>query len=94
MPNCSTIADLALLIGLDELTEYVGRHRAPGDVYADDAPDGVDWWGLHRAPEHVHNLVEVGLTDECEYGCKILACSAGDTQPVVSHRAVYGCPQG
>lgn len=47
---------------------------------------------IRRAPKHTHNLVEVALTDDCDYGCKILACECGER--VVSHRRIYGCPQG
>lgn len=38
-------------------------------------------------------FVEVRLTTDCEYGCKVMACpDCGAEQ--VSHRAVYGCPAG
>lgn len=66
------------------------------------APFGVDLTitpmgtKLGTAPEtsapHVHDMVEVALTDDCDYGCKVLACKCGER--VVSHRRVYGCPQG
>jgi hypothetical protein len=39
------------------------------------------------------NLVEVALTSDCRFGCKILRCpDCGGEQ--VSHRAVYGCSAG
>lgn len=41
-----------------------------------------------KKPAH-HHCLEVGLTDECEYGCKIIQCACGDR--VVSHRRIYGC---
>lgn len=95
MPNCSTITpDQELRQLLDSGVPY---HDALGAVLDKGIAGGYqtpEYVGKHRAPEHVHTLVEVGLTDECEYGCKIVACSSGDTAPVVSHRAIYGCPLG
>lgn len=38
-------------------------------------------------------FVEVGLTDTCEFGCKVVACIQCKLRQV-SHRAVYGCPIG
>ncbi|MDG4815177.1 DUF6284 family protein [Micromonospora sp. WMMD956] len=73
----------------------------------DGGPTALDWRRLRRAesrvtraaaevaarPAHVCNLIEVRLTTDCRYGCKILACRVcGGEQ--VSHRAVYGCPAG
>ncbi|MFI6824156.1 DUF6284 family protein [Micromonospora sp. NPDC050187] len=79
-------------------------------IYAEDhgGPTALDWRRVRRAEsrvtrtaaeltarqrEHVCRLVEVGLTTDCAYGCKILRCpNCGREQ--VSHRAVYGCPDG
>ncbi|WP_435826255.1 DUF6284 family protein [Micromonospora carbonacea] len=73
----------------------------------DGGPTALDWRRLRRAearvtraaaevtarPAHVCNLIEVRLTTDCRYGCKILRCqTCGGEQ--VSHRAVYGCPAG
>lgn len=45
-------------------------------------PCGHAWTGLR----------EIGMTNDCDYGCKIMACPCG--VHLVSHRAIYGCPQG
>ncbi|MFC3504463.1 hypothetical protein ACFOOK_26325 [Micromonospora krabiensis] len=55
----------------------------------------IAYVGRHRAPEtpeHVHSMVEVALTDDCGYGCKVLRCPCGEQ--AVSHRSIYGCPLG
>lgn len=44
---------------------------------------------LRKKPAHFHSYREVGLTEECEYGCKIIQCACGEKK--VSHRAIYGC---
>lgn len=43
------------------------------------------------APIHVIENRELRLS-ECEYGCKIFACSCGGEHVV--HSATYGCPTG
>ncbi|SCL39231.1 hypothetical protein GA0074692_5288 [Micromonospora pallida] len=71
-------------------------------------PSAMDWRRVRRAEArvtrtaaeltarqhgHVCRLVEVALTTDCAYGCKVLRCrDCGGEQ--VSHRAVYGCPVG
>lgn len=40
--------------------------------------------------KHTCSMREIAITDECNYGCKVLACSSCGTW-VVSHRAIYGC---
>ncbi|WP_320069028.1 DUF6284 family protein [Micromonospora sp. RTGN7] len=78
-------------------------------LYAEDngGPSALDWRRLRRAesrvtraaaevaarPAHVCDLVEVRLTTECRYGCKVLRCRKCGAEQV-SHRAVYGCPAG
>ncbi|MEU8051788.1 DUF6284 family protein [Micromonospora haikouensis] len=73
----------------------------------DGGPTALDWRRLRRAearviraaaevaarPAHVCDLIEVRLTTDCRYGCKILACRTCGAEQV-SHRAVYGCPAG
>lgn len=36
---------------------------------------------------------EVGMTDDCKYGCKVIRCSDCGTEQV-EHRSIYGCPLG
>ncbi|MDG4818268.1 DUF6284 family protein [Micromonospora sp. WMMD956] len=73
----------------------------------DGGPTVLDWRRLRRAEArvtraaaevtarraHVCDLVEVRLTTDCRYGCKVLACRKCGVEQV-SHRAVYGCPAG
>lgn len=42
-----------------------------------------------KKPKYYHHWLEVGLTDECEHGCKVLRCSCGEM--MISHRKIYGC---
>ncbi|MFI6819785.1 DUF6284 family protein [Micromonospora sp. NPDC050187] len=69
-------------------------------------PTALDWRRVRRAEaritqtaadltarqrEHVCRLVEVRLSTDCAYGCKVVACQICGVEQV-SHRAVYGCP--
>ncbi|MEV0329092.1 DUF6284 family protein [Micromonospora echinospora] len=49
-----------------------------------------------RQREHVcqpSRLVEVRMSADCVYGCKVVACQDCGAEQV-SHRAAYGCPDG
>lgn len=43
----------------------------------------------YKKAKHHHRWLEVGLTDECKHGCKVLRCACNET--TVSHRRIYGC---
>ena len=56
-------------------------------------------FGVQAAEESVRaercehrNMAEIGITNECDHGCKIMVCACGHAE--VSHRDVYGCPMG
>lgn len=49
----------------------------------------------NKKPAHHHYYVESGMTNECDFGCKIVKCQdRACGNKIVSHSRIYGCPLG
>jgi len=69
----------------EDLDDERGARELAADRRYRDYLDGDDF-------QHQHDLIESGMTDTCDHGCKVFRCSCGESE--VRHMVSYGCPIG